>query len=62
MPTKRDIEAAKEAFERAKTRLAALTDEQIEAAADADEDNPLATDEELAGAWRVKPVEKTAAE
>lgn len=63
MPTKSDIEAAKRAFERVdKARLDAMTDDEIDAAAEADADNPPMTDEELASAWRVKPVTKTAAE
>lgn len=63
MPTKEDLEAAQKAFERAdKARLDAMTDEEIDAAAETDADNPPATDEELARAWRVTPVEKTAAE
>ena len=63
MPTKKDLEAAQEAFERIdKARLDAMTDDEIDAAAAADPDNPPLTDEELASAWRVKPVAKTAAE
>lgn len=63
MPTKEDLEAAKKAFERAdKARLGAMTDDEADAAAEADLDNPPLTDEELARAWRVTPVAKTAAE
>ena len=63
MPTKRDLEAAKRAFERIdKARLDAMTDDEIDAAAEADPDNPPLTDEELASAWRVTPIAKTAAE
>ena len=63
MPTKEDLEAAKKAFERAdKARLDAMTDDQIDAAAEADTDNPPATEDELARAWRVTPASKTAAE
>ena len=63
MPTKNDLEMARKAFERAdKTRLGAMTDDEIDAAAEADPDNPPATGDELARAWRVKPVAKTTAE
>jgi hypothetical protein len=63
VPTKKDLEAAREAFEHVdKARLDAMTDDEIDAAAEADPDNPPMTDEELASAWRVKPVTKTAAE
>ncbi|MBC7767679.1 MAG: hypothetical protein H7124_02725 [Phycisphaerales bacterium] len=63
MPTKEDLEAAWKAFERVeKARLEAMTDDEIDAAAEADPDNPPLTDEELARAWRVTPVAKTAAE
>ena len=63
MPTKEDLEAARKAFERVdKARLDAMTDDEVDAAAEADPDNPPLTDEELARAWRVSPVTKTAAE
>jgi hypothetical protein len=63
VPTKKDLEAAKKAFERVdKARLDAMTDDEIDAAAESDPDNPPLTDEELARAWRVTPVAKTAAE
>lgn len=63
MPTSKDLEAAKKAFERAdRKKLDAMTDAEIEAAAEADPDNPPATNAELARAWRVKPLNKTAAE
>jgi hypothetical protein len=63
VPTKKDLEAAKKVFERVdKARLDAMTDDEIDAAAESDPDNPPLTDEELARAWRVTPVAKTAAE
>jgi hypothetical protein len=63
VPTKEDLEAAKRAFERAdKARIKAMTEDQADAAAEVDPDNPPLTEEELARAWRVTPVAKTAAE
>lgn len=63
MPTKEQLEAADKALDKVDwEKIDALTDEQIEAAAEADADNPPATDEELARAWRVTPISKTAAE
>ncbi|MES1156949.1 MAG: hypothetical protein ABUL73_04125 [Alphaproteobacteria bacterium] len=63
MPTKQDLDAADEAFKRAdKARLKRMSEKEIEEAAKADPDNPVATDDELASAWRVSPIDKTAAE
>ena len=57
MPTEKDLEAARRAFQRAdKARLDAMTEDQIDAAAEADAENPPATKEELAHAWRVRPA------
>ena len=60
MPTNKDLDAAKAAYERAEARLKAMSEAEIEGASD--DDNPDVSDEDLAGAWRVSPVEKTAAE
>lgn len=63
MPTKEQLEAANKALKDVDwKKLDAMTDDEIDAAAEADPDNPPMTDEELASAWRVKPVTKTAAE
>ncbi len=49
MPTKKQLAEAAEAAERVDwAKLDAMTDEEIEAAALADPDNPPLTDEELA--------------
>lgn len=63
MPTKKQLEAANRALKNVDwKKLDAMTDDEIDAAAAADPDNPPMTDEELASAWRVKPITKTAAE
>jgi hypothetical protein len=63
VPTKEQLEAANKAVKDVDwKKLDAMTDDEIDAAAEADPDNPPMTDEELASAWRVKPVTKTAAE
>lgn len=63
MPTKRDLELAKAAAAQTDwSRIDALADAEIEQAAQADPDNPPASDEELATAWRATPVAVTAAE
>ncbi|MDZ4689960.1 hypothetical protein [Terricaulis sp.] len=63
MPTKEQLEAANKALKDVDwKKLDAMTDAEIDAAAEADADNPPMTDEELASAWRVKPITKTAAE
>jgi hypothetical protein len=63
VPTKEQLEAANKALKDVDwKKLDAMTDDEIDAAAEADPDNPPLTDEELASAWRVKPVTKTAAE
>lgn len=63
MPTKEQLEAANRALKDVDwKKLDAMTDDEIDAAAEADPDNPPLTDEELASAWRVKPATKTAAE
>ena len=63
MPTKEQLEAANKALKDVDwKKLDAMTDDEIDAAAEADPDNPPLTDEELARAWRVTPVTKTAAE
>jgi len=63
MPTKKDLEAANKALMDIDwKKLDAMTDDEIDAAAENDPDNPPLTDEELASAWRVTPIAKTAAE
>jgi len=63
VPTKEQLEAANKALKDVDwKKLDAMTDAEIDAAAEADADNPPMTDEELASAWRVKPITKTAAE
>ena len=57
MPTKKQLdEAAKAADKVDWAKLDAMTDEQIEAAARSDPDNPPLTDEQLK---RLRPVRKT---
>lgn len=57
MPTNEDRKAAKEAADRVDwTKLNALTDTEIDAAADADEINPTMSDEERARAYRPIPL------
>lgn len=63
MPTKKQLEAADKALKDVDWKqLDAMSDEEVEAAAKADPDNPPLTDEELKRAWRVKQIGKTAAE
>ena len=63
MPTKRHLVMADKALEKVDwKKIDALSDEEIEAAARADPDNPLLTDEALTKAKRVRSVDKTAAE
>lgn len=57
MPTKKQIDAAEKAFARVDwAKLDAMTDEEIEAAARSDHDNPPLTNEELKN---LRPVRKT---
>jgi hypothetical protein len=57
VPTKKQIDAAEKAFARVDwAKLDAMTDEEIEAAARSDPDNPPLTNEDLKN---LRPVRKT---
>jgi Ca2+-binding EF-hand superfamily protein len=57
VPTKKQIDEAEKAFAKVDwAKLDAMTDEEIEAAARSDPDNPPLTDEELKN---LRPVRKT---
>lgn len=56
MPTKKQLEEAAEAMKQVDwAKIDAMTDEEIEAAARSDPDNPPLTDAELAQMRRVTP-------
>jgi len=56
VPTKKQLEEAAEAMKQVDwAKIDAMTDEEIEAAARSDPDNPPLTDEELAQMRRVNP-------
>jgi hypothetical protein len=56
VPTKKQLEEAAEAMKQVDwAKIDAMTDEEIEAAARSDPDNPPLTDEELAQMRRVTP-------
>ncbi len=62
MPTKQQLKEANKALSEVDwKKLEKMSDEDIEAAAKADPENPPATEDELARAWIVKPLPPKAA-